>query len=452
MPAYEIRVRRSPWPPPSAGWRIMGFLASAVIVTAMGIISLSIGAIAFLVLRFGIESSAIFALAGFAVLIVLQFTTWRREDRKATTRTFDDLSRSNERLSRDVAMLANRIAVIETAGAVTAAQDVAALRSDLHAAQKQIGELAGMLSDQQQLLETLSAPAAADMADEPMMMAPPPAMEAAVMPQRRGRFAAMGHDEFLAMVVDAMEGGRIDLLLQPVVTLPQRKVKWYEIVYHLKNEHGEVILADDFLPAVAEAGMAGRLDSRVLFRVVHLLRRLQARNREAGVIVNFAPATFSDGDRFREIVDFLAANSALSGAIVIEMSQAAYADFGALEFESLSAIRKLGFRFSLDHVRNLRLNTRDLADRGFRLLKVPAELLLGRTDALPSDIHPADLSGLLSRYGIDLIADKIETEATVLDLLDLDLRFGQGNLFSPPRPVRADVLSEGPLVAQRAAS
>lgn len=425
----------------------MSFLAAAVIVIAMGMIALCLGAIGYLIFGFAIESAAILSLAGFAILIVLQFTTWRRQDRRATARNFDDLSRLGERLARDIAVLTNRISVIETAGAVTASQDVAALRHDLHAAQNQLGELAEAFSQQREVLAGLTAPAG-----EPMMPLEPMMPEAPPASMRRGRFAAMSQQEFLAMVVDAIEGGRIELLLQPVVTLPQRKIRWYEVVYHLKNAHGEAILPDDFLPAIAEAGLSGRLDSRVLFRVVHLLRRLQARNRDAGVIVNFAPATFSDGDRFREIVDFLSANAALASAIIIEMPQSAYDQFGALEFESLAAIGRHGFKFSLDHVRNLRVNTRDLADRGFRLLKVPADLLLGRSDALPSDIHPADLAGLLSRYGIDLIADKIETEAAVLDLLDQDLRFGQGHLFSPPRPVRADVLSDQPLVADRVAS
>jgi cyclic-di-GMP phosphodiesterase, flagellum assembly factor TipF len=46
----------------------------------------------------------------------------------------------------------------------------------------------------------------------------------------------------------------------------------------------------------------------------------------------------------------------------------------------------------------------------------------------------------LGRFGIDLIAETVEREGTVVDLLDFDVRFGQGSLFSPPRPVRADVL------------
>ena len=63
--------------------------------------------------------------------------------------------------------------------------------------------------------------------------------------------------------------------------------------------------------------------------------------------------------------------------------------------------------------------------------------------AATTDIHPADFSDLLGRFGIDLIAERIESESTVVDLLDYDVRFGQGFLFSPPRPVRAEALQGG---------
>ena len=63
--------------------------------------------------------------------------------------------------------------------------------------------------------------------------------------------------------------------------------------------------------------------------------------------------------------------------------------------------------------------------------------------ASQSDIHPGDLADLLARSGIDLIAERIESESMVVDLLDCDVRFGQGFLFSPPRPVRAEALQGG---------
>ena len=120
----------------------------------------------------------------------------------------------------------------------------------------------------------------------------------------------------------------------------------------------------------------------------------------------------------------------------------------------MPSLADLGFRFSMDHVADLRIEPRELAERGFRFVKVPAALLLSRTAAPQGDIHPADFSDLLGRFGIDLIAEKIESEGTVVDLLDYDVRFGQGFLFSPPRPVRTEVLqgiADRPPAAERAA-
>ncbi len=46
----------------------------------------------------------------------------------------------------------------------------------------------------------------------------------------------------------------------------------------------------------------------------------------------------------------------------------------------------------------------------------------------------------MERCGIAIIASHIEREAEVLDLIDLDLPLGQGDHFSPPRPVKAELL------------
>src|SRR6185436_16781669 len=128
---------------------------------------------------------------------------------------------------------------------------------------------------------------------------------------------------------------------------------------------------------------------------------------------------------------------------MLEMRQNTLRAMGPLETESLAALRKLGFRFCIDQVTDLRMEPRDLGERGIRYVKVAADFLLGKAGASGSDIHAADLSDLLGRYGISLIGERIEAESQVVDLLDFDVRYGQGFLFSPPRPVRAEAL-QGP--------
>jgi cyclic-di-GMP phosphodiesterase TipF (flagellum assembly factor) len=186
-----------------------------------------------------------------------------------------------------------------------------------------------------------------------------------------------------------------------------------------------------------------RIDNLMLFRSVQVVRRLLAKNREIGVFCNIAQATLADPEFFPQLSEFLEANRALSSSLVLEFSQRTMRDLTPAEQERLARLGESGFRFSLDGLVDLRLEPRELAERGFRFVKVPARLLLNRMGHLASDIHAADFSDLLGRFGIDLVAVHIESETTVVDLLDYDVRFGQGFLFSPPRPVRPEAMESG---------
>jgi cyclic-di-GMP phosphodiesterase TipF (flagellum assembly factor) len=169
-----------------------------------------------------------------------------------------------------------------------------------------------------------------------------------------------------------------------------------------------------------------------------VLRRLMVRNKDVGVFCNVAATTLGNPTTFTQCLDFLEANRALAPSFVLEFKQATFRNLGPIETEHLAALAQRGFRFSIDHVTDLRIEPRELADRGVRFIKVPAALLLNPRQNAGSDIHPSDLSDLLGRFGIDLIAERIEGERAVVDLLDYDVRFGQGFLFAPPRPLRPE--------------
>jgi cyclic-di-GMP phosphodiesterase TipF (flagellum assembly factor) len=255
-----------------------------------------------------------------------------------------------------------------------------------------------------------------------------------------GRFKDMEPAAVVALIRDAVESNRVDLFLQPIVTLPQRKVRYYEAVARLRVGDGEPVAAADFLPYAEAGGLMPKIDNLMMFRCVQVVRRLLAKNREIGLFCNLSTSTLADAATFPQFSEFMEANKAIAPALVFEFTQSALRQMGPIENESLAALRQRGYRFSLDNLTDLRVEPRDLAERGFRFVKAQASLLLNRTGATLSDIHPQDFAGLLSRHNIELIAAKIETEAAVVDLLDYDVKFGQGFLFSPPRPVRPEVM------------
>ena len=63
----------------------------------------------------------------------------------------------------------------------------------------------------------------------------------------------MERDGIVALIRQAIVANTIELYLQPIVTLPQRKVRYYEALSRLKTEGGAIVAAADFLPYVETA-------------------------------------------------------------------------------------------------------------------------------------------------------------------------------------------------------
>ena len=420
-------------------------ISTIFIAICMVLVAASLGLILYSVAGISGTESAIVALTALTFLILYNAVSMRLRDRSDVGSQIADLSRGTADLARQVAEFGRRLAAVE--GRVVSANSANADR--VQAVAGEISEL-GILVKQLAVSvaghdDMLAAGAAATAGgpdnegqkelplsgDEASAAAAPVSLVIEAAPSR-------SQAQILLAVKNAVEENRIDIFLQPMVTLPQRKVRFYEAVTRLRDDKDEIITADDFVGIAETAGLMGRIDHMVMLRCVQVLRRLMVRNKEVGVFCNMAAATLRDPATFAPCLDFLEANRALAPSFVIEFKQAMFRNLGAAESEHLAALAQRGYRFSIDHVTDLRIEPRELADRGVRFIKVPASLLLDPKSSSTSDIHPSDLSDLLGRFGIDLIAERIEGERAVVDLLDFDVRFGQGFLFAPPRPLRPD--------------
>lgn len=422
-------------------------IGAIFIAVCMMLIAGSVGAVLYLGFRFDAQSAALAALAALVAMVLFQSINNRLRDRRELGDQIADLSRGTADLARQVAEVSRSINGLE--GSVTTTVNrargmVDPLATELAELGGLVRQLAETVAAQDATLQSRSPPPAPPVVINPEAVEPVPAgpigfsANDAVSGARL--FRGLTREEIGDLIAQAIEDNRIDLYLQPIVTLPQRKVRHYEGLSRLRSEDGEIMPAGDFIEYAESAGLIPRLDNLLLFRCVQVTRRLQLKNRDLGLFCNISALTLSDPTYFRQLLDFMDANRALAPALTLEFSQSAWRGFGPFEQEGLTALAGLGFGFSMDHVADLRMEPRDIADSGFRFLKVPAALLLNPATSAQSDIHPADLAGLLARSGIDLIAERIENDSMVLDLLDYDVRFGQGFLFSPPRPVRAEAL------------
>jgi cyclic-di-GMP phosphodiesterase, flagellum assembly factor TipF len=429
-------------------------ISTIFIAICMVLVAASLGLILYSVAGISGMESAVVALAALTVLILYNAVSMRLRDRTDVGGQIADLSRGTADLARQVAEFGRRLAAVE--GRVTSANSAGADRiqaviGEINELGVLVKQLAVSVSGHDDLLAA-GVPAAAPApviqpdreqpteqpvaAEEPNIVAGPAAVAPAAAPSEST--SSRSQAQILTAVKNAVEENRIDIFLQPMVTLPQRKVRFYEAVTRLRDDKDQLLAADDFIAIAEAAGLIGRIDHMVMLKCVQVLRRLMVRNKDVGVFCNVAAATLGNPTTFAQCLDFLEANRALAPSFVLEFKQATFRNLGPTETDHLAALAQRGFRFSIDHVTDLRIEPRELADRGVRFIKVPAALLLDQKQNSASDIHPSDLSDLLGRFGIDLIAERIEGERAVVDLLDFDVRFGQGFLFAPPRPLRPE--------------
>ena len=251
----------------------------------------------------------------------------------------------------------------------------------------------------------------------------------------------------MRLVMQAFEADRIELHLQPVVALPQRKVRFYEILARLRLTDGTLLGPAEFLPILERFGRAPDLDRRVVRRAVAVARHLIARRSEAIVGVNLSARSVREPGFLHSLARVMEAAPEVTGKVVLEFSQGSWRGLGAEQRQALAVLRDQGVPLSLDRAVDLSFDAPALAELGIRFLKLPADLMLAAAEEDERrggghDLNVRDFAAVLRREGIKLVAERVEREEMVPTLVELGMPLAQGFVFAAPRAIRAEVLGE----------
>ena len=308
-------------------------IAAAFIAVCMLLIAGSVGAALYLSGSLGPVEAAVVALAILITLVVYNASVSRVRDRSDTGGQIADLSRGIADLARQVGDIGRRLVAAEAAVA-TVGDKTRAATTPLSA---EIAELSTLVK------ELAKSVAAHDTAIRATIPTPTPATESTRRPPdvarvetardlaefgapdgeraAANRFKASEQSQLLGVVRAAIEANRVDLYLQPIVSLPQRKVRSYEATTRLRSEDGEVLQPSDFLDVAEASGMLPRVDNLILFRCVQVARRLATKNREVSIFCNISGTTLVDPEFFPQVSEFMQTNRALASSVVLQFSQ-----------------------------------------------------------------------------------------------------------------------------------
>ncbi|MBI2381912.1 MAG: EAL domain-containing protein [Gammaproteobacteria bacterium] len=90
--------------------------------------------------------------------------------------------------------------------------------------------------------------------------------------------ASSANSQLAEKINDALENNSLSMMFQPIVRLHGEDAEFYDLTLRMRDDEGKAIPPDQFFPAAAQAGMAGKLDR---WAITHGLKAL-AEKRQAG--------------------------------------------------------------------------------------------------------------------------------------------------------------------------
>ena len=266
----------------------------------------------------------------------------------------------------------------------------------------------------------------------------------------RGRHAFFDHHMHyeaarrLALTSDlrtAIENEQFSVEYQPIVRLSDTRIVGFEALVRWKNPLTGEVLPSEFIPLAEDVGLVVPI-GRYVF--ADACRRLAEWRRHAPALdlrmhVNLSVQEVLEPDLDAFVARNLRRFGLSSDDIVLEITETAVIRSNTLSLGSLARLRATGVHLCIDDFGTGYSSLRYLHQLPFDALKIDRSFVESAEGHLGSGPIVRMLVQLARSYGIDAVAEGVETERQVEELVALDCQYAQGFYFY--RPMGAEAIS-----------
>lgn len=245
----------------------------------------------------------------------------------------------------------------------------------------------------------------------------------------------------------ALKDERLVFAFQPIVDAVDHKVRHYEALLRLQRMDGTIAPAGSFIPIVEQTGLMRLLDRRVLELAIGELTRWT----DVTLAINISGLTAGDPSWLRALSGFVKGRPDLAMRLIVEITETvAIRDIDETA-KFVAAVRDLGCRVALDDFGAGYTSFRNLKALAIDAVKIDGSFVRGLADNVDNQLFIKTLLGLAEGFGLQTVAECVETPIEAQHLARRGVKLLQGNMFGIPRierpwldPLGLDELSAAP--------
>lgn len=236
-----------------------------------------------------------------------------------------------------------------------------------------------------------------------------------------------------AALTSAVARGAIDVALQPQFTLSDHRLTGFEALARWTNE-GRAVSPSDFIAIAEESGLIGDLGNLVLNKALEAIGSLRQNGMETGpVAINIASAQIRQVGFVPMLQAAVHRHGLTPGDVEIELTENILLDEAGDEIaRRLKTLRTAGFFIALDDFGTGYASLSHLGRFPIDRIKIDRGFVSRMSSAQDTCTIVRAIIGLAHALGMTVVAEGIETQAQLEQLLAYGCDFGQGYLFSPP--------------------
>ena len=232
-------------------------------------------------------------------------------------------------------------------------------------------------------------------------------------------------------IKSALMENRFRLVQQPIASLLGEDKGMFDVLVRMLDEQGNEVLPAEFIAAAERNDLMKNIDRWVIGASMSF-----AANRKAACIfVRVSKDTVLDKSLLAWLDTQLKSLKIEAKRICIQVTEELATQYVRQTKELAENLRKLGFRFALEHFGTGRDPLKLLADIDMNFIKIDGSLMQGLST---NQIQQQRVKGLVEaakRKGIETVAERVEDANTMAVLWQLGIEFIQGYFVNAPEDV-----------------